>query len=306
VGNVDIDTADYPAPALPTEDPPAPFSSLVRVDVAARSHVGKVRANNEDHFLVGRTGRTLDVLQTNLPDGELPARAEEAGYGLVVADGMGGEAGGEVASRLAIRTLFNLVCHTPDMIMRLDDEVEGKALRRAEEHYQQVDATLGQVAESDPKLSRMGTTMTLAYSLGADLMVVHVGDSRAYLYRGGELRQLTHDQTMAQGLVDMGSMTREQAATSRLRHVLTSALGRGDVRVEIRRRTLADGDSLLLCSDGLTDMVPDGQIAEVLGRSATADEACQALIDLALERGGRDNVTVVVARYRFPTPEERH
>lgn len=303
----EADTGEYrtPTPATGCERP-APFSSLVRADLAALSHAGKVRPNNEDHYLVARTGRRLEVLRTNLPDGDLPVRAEETGYGLVVADGMGGEEGGEVASRMAIRTLFNLICHTPDWILRFDDDRAEETLRRAADHYRTIDAAISDHAESDPRLARMGTTMTLAYSVGAELLVVNAGDSRAYLFRDGQLRQLTRDHTLAQKLVERGELTKEEAAFTRLRHVLTSALGRtgGDVQVDVQRWPLVDGDCLLLCTDGLTDMVPDEQIAEALGRSRTSDETCQTLVEMALERGGKDNVTVVVARYRFPKHEE--
>jgi protein phosphatase len=297
------DTEERPVlPWARGQEPPPLFSSLVAVDVAALSDTGKVRPNNEDHFLVARLGRRLEVLLTNLPEGEVPARSEETGYGLVVADGMGGVEGGEVASRLAIRALTNLVCHTPDWILRLDDGGVEEAMQRVAQRYREVDALISEQAAANPQLARMGTTMTVAYSIGEDLFVAHVGDSRAYLFRGGRLRQLTSDQTLAQLLVDSGELTRQQAASHRLRHVLTSALGKshGDVRCEIQRLRLLDGDCLLLCSDGLTEMVPDGQIAEMLARSAPAGETCRALLDLALERGGKDNVTVIVARYQFP------
>jgi protein phosphatase len=150
----------------------------------------------------------------------------------------------------------------------------------------------------------MGTTMTVAYNLGADLFVAHVGDSRAYLFRGDRLRQLTHDHTVVQVLLDAGEMTREEAASHVLRHALLQAVGRhqGDLVVEVQRLALADGDCLLLCTDGLTEMVPDDRIAEVLGKPVAAGEACRALVDLALEAGGKDNVTAVVARYRLPDP----
>jgi protein phosphatase len=146
--------------------------------------------------------------------------------------------------------------------------------------------------------------MTLAYSIGSDLFVGHVGDSRAYLFRSGRLRQLTRDQTLVQMLVDAGEISREEAASHRMRHVLTYALGQhgGDLPVEAHRLTLADEDCLLLCTDGLTEMVAESQIAEALGRSGSAEEACRTLIEQALEHGGRDNVTAIVARYHFPGP----
>jgi protein phosphatase len=299
---ITADTADFPLQP-PGAEPPPPFSSLVQIDVAALSHRGKVRPNNEDHFLVAQSGRYLDVRLTNLPDGAVPGRAEETAHSMIVADGMGGAEGGEIASRLAIRTLVNLVLEVPDWILRLGDEAQAEELmRRARRRYREVDAALSQEARRDPKLAQMGTTMTLGHSVGDDLFVVHVGDSRAYLFRRGRLWQLTSDQTMAQMLVNLGEITREQAASHRLRHVLTHALGRhgGEVRVEVQRLKLADGDCLLLCTDGLNDMVAEARIAEALGRAATAETACRELVDLALDGGGRDNVTVIVARYRLP------
>jgi PPM family protein phosphatase len=299
----DAETAEFPVTRTGTK-PPDTQSALARVDIAALSHPGKVRPNNEDHYLVIRFGRFLDVLMTNLPEGEAPARAEEAGYGLVVADGMGGAEGGEVASRLAISTLINLVLQIPDWILRLDldDEQAQEAMRRSAQRYQEVDAKISQQAEREPQLSGMGTTMTLAFSLGENLVVTHVGDSRAYLFRQGKLRQLTRDQTIVQALLDRGEITQEGAAAHPWRHILTQALGKpgSDLRIESRRLKLADGDCLLLCTDGLTEMVADTQIVKVLGPAEKAGDACRALIDLALERGGKDNVTVIVARYRLP------
>jgi protein phosphatase len=148
----------------------------------------------------------------------------------------------------------------------------------------------------------MGTTLTIAWSLGAELFVAHIGDSRVYLSRDGLLCQLTRDHTLAQTLADSGLIAPEEVATHRLRHVLTQAMGSPDMggKPQVQRLRLADGDRLLLCTDGLTDMVEEGKIAAVLGRPTSAAETCQALVDLALEGGGRDNVTVVVGAYRLP------
>jgi protein phosphatase len=148
----------------------------------------------------------------------------------------------------------------------------------------------------------MGTTLTLAVSLAADLFVVHVGDSRAYLFRGGQLRQLTRDQTVVQSLLDAGVLTHQEAATHHMRHILTQALGQhaGKLRIEVQRLKLENGDCLLLCTDGLTEMINDPQIAAVLTETRKAEEHCRALLDQALEAGGKDNITVVVARYSLP------
>jgi PPM family protein phosphatase len=151
-------------------------------------------------------------------------------------------------------------------------------------------------------LRGMATTLTVACSLGLDLLTAHVGDTRAYLFREGRLHQLTRDQTMAQSLADSGAITPEEAARHPGRHVLTSAIAtRGAfVQVELKKSRLNDRDQLLLCSDGLTEMVPEDAIAEVLQASKPSADACRKLVDLALEAGGKDNVTVVLARYRLP------
>jgi protein phosphatase len=170
------------------------------------------------------------------------------------------------------------------------------------ERYRQVDVVLREQAQADPTLAGMGTTMTLAFSLGADMVLAHVGDSRAYLLCRGGLYPLTRDHTMAQALADVGIIRPEEAATHRLRHVLTRALGGGEGQTEaqVRHVVLSDGDQVLLCSDGLTGMVDGAAIYGVLHEAPSAAEACRALVELALKNGGRDNVTAVLARYRFP------
>jgi PPM family protein phosphatase len=297
----DVETAEFPSPLLNLESP-REASSKVHIDVAALSDVGKVRDRNEDHFYVARGGRHVTTLITNVPPAEIPSQFQETAYLLIVADGMGGHAGGEVASRLAIATLINIILHAPDWIMRLDDEHAEKLMNRAAARYRIVHETLQEKARLDPALKGMGTTMTAALSLGRDLFVAQVGDSRAYRFRDGTLQLLTRDQTQAQMLADEGLIRQQDVARHRLRHVLTSALGGSGshMRTEIERTTLADGDRLLLCSDGLTDMVEDAEIAEVLGREARSEEACRLLVDRALAKGGKDNVTVVLARYEMP------
>jgi PPM family protein phosphatase len=148
----------------------------------------------------------------------------------------------------------------------------------------------------------MGTTMTLAGSVGPDLIIAHIGDSRAYVHRAGKLLRLTRDQTMAQALADAGAIRPEEVATHPSRHVLTGAITthEGDVPVELQHLRLSDGDQLLLCSDGLTEMASDAAIAGALDTTGSAANACRALVDLALEAGGEDNVTVILARYRIP------
>jgi protein phosphatase len=298
-----VDTDEYPISTSPTDGPPPRIAAAtVRADLAGLSDVGRVRPNNEDHFLVVRFDRALQTLLTNLPEGLIPPRAEEVGYGMVVADGMGGMAAGEVASRLAIRTLVDLALSTPDWVLKKGTPEIERVMQRMAERYRRVDEALRDEAQADPDLSGMGTTMTLACSIGSDLVLAHVGDSRAYLMRDGELHLLTRDHTLVQELVDRGVVRPENASTHPFRHVLTRYLGGGKgnlITEEVQRVSLADGDQLLLCTDGLTDMVDAAAVKTVLRSSASADDACQALVDLALQQGGRDNVTVVLARYRF-------
>lgn len=274
----------------------------VRADFGGVSHRGKVRPNNEDHFLVGRLDRTFQPLLTNVAPDAMPAESSETVYGMLVADGMGGHAAGEVASRIAITTLLDLVLQTPDVIMRLDANLTEEALRRLDGRFQRIKEALVEHVRRNPDLAGMGTTMTLACSAGADLLLGHVGDSRAYIFRRGELRRLTRDQTMAQFLADTGLIAKDEVENHPMRHVLTGVLGTGtassDVVLGVEK--LADGDQVLLCTDGLNEMVPEGEMARVLGESTgSAAEACQRLVDIALERGGKDNVTVVLGRYQI-------
>lgn len=274
-------------------------SAAVVVDSSGLSDRGKVRTENQDHFYLARLGRFSETLATSLPAGELPDRLEEAGHVAVVADGMGGHAGGEVASRTAIMVFFHLLFDTPDWVLKVDDQSAAKILDRVTSRYRSLDSLLEERAQIDPSLRGMGTTMTLTYSIGFDLFLAHAGDSRAYLCRDGSLRQLTRDHTHVQMMVDAGLLTREQAATHRLRNVLTNVLGGGTplTDVEVHRIRLAAGDTVLLCSDGLYEVAKDDEIAAVLAKAASAKAACRSLVDLALARGAPDNVTAVVSRY---------
>jgi protein phosphatase len=297
------DTVKIPAAkALGQPLGPETGSARVQVDIAAQSHQGLVRSANEDHYLLLRVGRTLETLGTSLPSEQVPARAEEVGYGLLVADGVGGAAAGETASRLALSTLVGLILHTPDWIMSDEAQDAERVMQRFADRYRRVHAVLLEGGLGDPNLAGMGTTMTLAASLGASAVIGHIGDSRAYLFRGGKLHRLTRDHTWAQTMVDLGQLSTEEAARHPMRHALVRSLGgrQGDVEGDFHRAWLADGDHLLLCTDGLTNMVDDVAIGSLLGSAPSSKEACQALVAAALDKGGKDNVTVALARYQFP------
>ena len=294
-----------PAPAVRTTllgtAPSGSSTSSVQVDVFGSSHTGHVRQNNEDQFFVAKLTRSLETVTTSLAPGEVPARADEINHLLVVADGMGGHAAGEVASRMAISSMVRLALQLPDWIFRVDEEHVPELEWRSRRLVEQIDSILVQHGARDPLLAGMGTTLTATRSLGRDLMIVHVGDSRAYLYRAGRLRRLTKDHTFAQAMVDRGELAAEDAAHSRMRHILTNALGgsREVVDVDIDMLRLEDGDRLLLCSDGLSDLVEDEAIAAAMASTPASQDTCEQLVRLALERGGRDNITAVVARYSF-------
>jgi protein phosphatase len=294
---VDGDTDEFLPPWRPL---PAELPRLRPVELGALSHQGRVRPNNEDHYLVARLSRSFESLMTNVPDGDVPRYVQESGYGMLVADGMGGMAAGEVASRLAIQTLVQIVLEVPNWILLVDELSAPQLTARVSGYFQEINSEVSKQQATDPSLAGMGTTMTLAYSLGAEAFIGHVGDSRAYLCRDGNTEQLTQDHTHVQRLISAGAISRQQAATHRLRGVLTQAIGgaqTGQLRVEVHTLQLREGDRLLLCTDGLTDMVTESAIAEALARSRSAQQICQDLVDLALDAGGKDNVSVCLAHY---------
>jgi len=272
----------------------------VRVDCAGLSDTGRVRANNEDHFLIARFGRFLTPIASNVP-GHLDAAFAEEGHGMVIADGMGGAAAGELASKMAIHKFLKLVLEMPDWIISTDMAQMERIMERTADLFRQVDQMILDEAARDAHLRGMGTTMTLAFNIGDGLVLTHIGDSRAYLFRGGVLHQLTHDHTVAQALVDQAIYTNAGEVARPLQNTLVRALGgvgnKGEP--EVQQCTLKDQDVLLLCTDGLTDMVNDKDIAATLAAKLPAQETCKALIDRALAAGGKDNVTAVVARYAF-------
>lgn len=272
--------------------PPCPL----RLEFGARSHPGKVRTNNEDHFGVVRRRRSRDVLLTNLPQTLLP-QVDDESYALAVADGMGGAAFGELASMFALRAGWDLTSQAYKWHFRLTESETAELMEMVQVYGQLIHRKLGELAKADPKLAGMGTTITAALIAGSDAVIGHVGDSRAYLWREGDLRQLTHDHTRAQQMVDFGVYETVADAPKFMRHVLVNCLGAhsGEIEVDVHHVPLLAGDRLLLCTDGLTDMVPVDEIAHTLEAAHASDDACQDLVNLALEHGGRDNVTVVLA-----------
>jgi protein phosphatase len=270
------------------------------VDLGAVSHQGLVRESNQDSYLVMKFGRSLENLLTNLDEDIFDHSYFMVGYGMLVADGMGGMAAGDVASRLALTKLIELIVDTSDWTLALKRQSDVKTvLERMTERFLQIDDILRKEADNDQNLQGMGTTLTVAGALGSDLIIGHVGDSRAYLLQGDKLTQLTTDHTLAQALIDAGVANPDDPASRSMRHVLTAAVGSlgQQVAPQVQRFKLQSGDKLLLCSDGLTETVDDRTIAQIMREAKSAQDACQNLVDLALAGGGSDNVTVVLAHF---------
>jgi protein phosphatase len=293
------DTVEFEALSSESFSMFRPQTPTVRIEFGAISDVGKVRQVNQDHYMVIRRSRARSILMTNLPAEGKPYSQDDA-FVMVVADGMGGQAFGEIASRLALRSAWDHASEAASWIMKLDKGSEAEVRQRAEACVKQLNETLLEHARINPDFAGMGTTLTCAYSMGRELVVIHVGDSRAYCLRGKEIHQITQDHTLAQDLIDSGMAPESTVA---FRHLLTNCLGAGsdDVTAEVNFLSLQDGDRLLLCTDGLSDLVQDEEIADIVRFGKDPQTTCQTLVDLALSRGGKDNITVLLARYEIPS-----
>jgi serine/threonine protein phosphatase PrpC len=265
-----------------------------RLESYGLSHVGKVREGNEDHFVIASLQRSLEVRQTNLEDrAVLDPLCGPKAYIYAVADGVGGLDGGRLASGLTIRTIVEYLSETVGSYHAVEAGKEhafldplGKAVQRA---HDKLRSTFG-IPQGGPS-----TTLTIALVVWPQAYVVHVGDSRAYHLREGTLKRLTRDQTMGAFLMDEYKMTEKQVEQQGFNNVLSSAVGAQDMTPAVTALTLEQGDSLVLCTDGLTKHVTERQIGDALQRAPNAEAGCRELVDLALEGGGKDNVTVVVA-----------
>jgi len=268
------------------------------LDVFGLTDRGSVREENQDHFLLCSLHKSMRVHGTSLPTStDLESLGHRLAFLAIVADGVGGSSAGEAASRAAIETIATYVTTTMRCYYTADPHEAEEfltALRGVafEAHRAVVDRGV-----AEPDLQGMATTLTLAIGVWPSLFLLQVGDSRAYLLRGGALRQLTRDQTVAQDLVDRGVLRPSAAYRSPLAHVLSSAIG-GQTEPQVDRIALDPGDVVLLCSDGLTKHVTDDAIRDRLVAMTSARQACQDLVADALAGGGSDNVTVVVVRQR--------
>jgi protein phosphatase len=264
------------------------------LDFFGMTHPGRVRQSNQDHYLVSTLHKTARVRATSLPNPELFELPSQrlASFGMV-ADGVGGHHGGETASRAAVESIADYVKETMNAFYAADESDERAFFSALQDAAETSHRTVIERADASG-VSTAATTLTLFVAVWPTLYILHVGDSRLYLYRGGELKQLTRDQTMAQDLVDAGALPKEVAARSPLAHVLTSALGGAEATPDVSKTEVRRGDVLLLCTDGLTKHVSDDQIAARLGAMTSSEQVVRTLVDDALAAGGSDNVTVLV------------
>jgi PPM family protein phosphatase len=263
----------------------------ILASVFGKTDRGRTRDHNEDTFLVADLSTGNASLLPEVREHEIGPR----GSLFMVADGMGGAVAGELASEMAADLIYRHLATT--WATDRDSSAERFAFRMREA-VQIANARIYGYAKEHPEVRGMGTTVTAAGVYGEDLYLTQIGDSRAYLIRNGTAIQLTKDQSLMQRLVDAGELTEEEAEQSERRNIILQALGPDpQVKVDLTHQKLRRGDTLIICSDGLSGLVRREEFAEAVGQHSDLPSLCGALIDLANERGGPDNITVVAARF---------
>jgi len=259
---------------------------------------GKVRPINEDQFLIAELTKSMRVWQTSLAETKLEV-GEERAHLFLVADGMGGHRAGERASGLAVAAIEQFTLKSFRWFFGSDSSDAERVLTQFQAAIRHADARILEEAAEHPELRGMGTTVTMAFQLGAQLCVIHVGDSRAYLYRDQELYQLTEDHTVVADMVRSGALRPDEVAGHQLRHSITNVVGGPElgVKVEARALEVQDGDRLLLCSDGLTEMLTNDTISATLDAESAPESAAKKLLARANEGEANDNITLIVVRF---------
>lgn len=264
------------------------------VEISAVTHRGRVRNNNEDQYAVVKRTRSGVVLASSLPSSEL-THQDRTAWLICVADGLGGEVSGEVASATAVKAMLEFASEMSSWVMQPAENLELDIQKRVALYSQAIKRDLRNKANENAEFDGMATTLTAAYIYGDSAVVVNVGDSRSYLVGAEGIRQITRDHTVAQDLLDAGVPAESTRAYG---NVLTRCFGTDGepVPVDVFHLKLTVNDRILLCSDGLSDLVIDADIATVIAESKSTADACEALVSAALLAGGRDNITVVLAQ----------
>lgn len=268
----------------------------VELDLFGLTHIGLVRKENQDHFMLCTVHRQVVVHGTSLPDADkLPLRGERLATYLLVADGVGSGSGGGEASRLALETITHYVASSLRSYHAAGAASDTEFYEALTGAALEAHAAVRERGVLDPD-AQMATTLTLAVAVFPWMYVTQVGDSRCYRYWDGKLTQITRDQTIAQGLVDEGIIPAEQLAKSPFSHVLSSAIGGDEAIPVVSRIEIPRGCVVLLATDGLTKHVSTAEVKDQIAAMTSSEQLCRSLLDLVLERGATDNVTLIAAR----------
>jgi protein phosphatase len=266
------------------------------LDVYGITHPGKVRKDNQDHFLICSLQPGVVVHHTSLPDPERWSGTQRLAFLAMVADGVGGSALGEEASRLAVASITDYVTQSMHCYYTADSSNDTAFADALVEAAMQVHARIVEQTRDEDEPRGGSTTLTLWIGVWPRAYLLQVGDSRCYTLRGGVLTQISRDQTMAQELLDAGVLKRTEITRTRWAHVLSSSIGGQQTAPVVTRLDQEWGRVGLLCSDGLTKHVPDDRIAERLRNMSSAKQVCETLLQDALDDGGSDNITILVGR----------
>jgi len=270
------------------------------IDIYGLTHPGKVRTENQDHFLICSLRKQMVVHQTSLGETDsLIAESERLALLAMVADGVGGGIRGAEASRTTLETAAQYVSRSMRCYYAAGSADGRRFAQALQEAAVECHAELMRRGEEHPECRGMATTLTLYLGVWPRAYLLQVGDSRCYLLQHGELAQITRDQTMAQELADLGALKPEDVSSTRLAHTLSSSIGGRQSSPVVSEFDMAWDTVVLLCSDGLTNHVPDERIRDVLRSMTSARQACEDLVEDALAGGGTDNITVIVRR-AFP------
>lgn len=279
--------------------PPPEAGQAVSGEVFGVTDRGRVRPDNQDQFLVADLRRSMRLSSSSPAFQDVRLVGAPQGWLLIVADGMGGYRGGEVASAITVEGMARYVFESmpwPTPSSKASGAVVERGLVEA---LRSCHSEVQHAAEERGLDARMGTTLTLAFVDWPELVVLHVGDSRCYLLRRGVLSRLTRDQTLAQQLYEEKTLTADEAARSRFRHVLLNSVGGNlpELNVETHRMELHVGDRLLLCTDGLTGHLEDGELVRWLSRDEQMESIARGMVEAAKQAGGEDNITALVAAF---------
>ena len=278
----------------------------LEIDCHGESHIGQRRSDNEDQFFIADLNKSMRIHETSLGLSDHSRMfGGSQGKLLLVADGLGGNEGGERASTLAVDGISNYILNTMDWCFGLTEENSSHFMDQLKRSFVHSQNIIGAEAEAIPQRRGMATTLTMAYIQWPQLFVVHVGDTRCYLIRDRSIKQLTTDHTVAELVREAEAEMNVESvpATSPMNHALWNVVGgpERELHPQVENLELKNGDALLLCSDGLTRYLSDEELLTGILQEKSATQICHGFIELANERGGKDNITAVLARLSDPS-----